>query len=119
MKVYQNAVLWINLKSAEDKGLAFWQTQFNAIIFHNSVPADRLEKSAEEIPFQKTHLSPRLSPKVILRNAWQVRHNDYDQRGASAGQLAADEVAIQGISRAEVEQEEEKSQKQLVGKTCA
>ena len=43
-KVYQNAVCWINLRSAQDEGLAFWQTRSNAIILHNSVPADCLEK---------------------------------------------------------------------------
>ena len=31
---------WISLKSAQEKGLAFWQTRSNAIIPDNSVPAD-------------------------------------------------------------------------------
>ena len=65
----------------------------------------------KKILYQKIHLSP---PKVILRNAWQVQHEDHDQRGTGAGQLAVDEVdmkpkigfRIHGISHAEVEQEE-------------
>ena len=43
-KVYQITEKWINLKSAQDRGLAFWQTHFNAIILDNPVPADCLEK---------------------------------------------------------------------------
>ena len=43
-KVYQNSVYWINLKSAQGSGLRFQQTNSNAIILDNSVPADCLEK---------------------------------------------------------------------------
>ena len=43
-KVYQDAVYWIDLKSAQDKGLAFWQTRSNATLLHDSVPANCLEK---------------------------------------------------------------------------
>ena len=32
------------LESAQDKGLAFWQTRLGAVILHDSVPADCLEK---------------------------------------------------------------------------
>ena len=78
----------------------------------------------EEHVHQKSHLSPRLPPNVILRNAWQVQLEDHHQRGTDAGQLAADEVTlepqivfrIQGIFRAEVGQEEENSRKQLMVK---
>ena len=35
-KVYQDAENWINLKSAQDKGSAFWQTHSNALILHDS-----------------------------------------------------------------------------------
>ena len=44
LKVHQNAIFWINLKSAQDNGLAFWQNRSVAIIFPFSVPADCLEK---------------------------------------------------------------------------
>ena len=86
----------IILKRVQDKGSALWQTRSNAIIFHNSVPGDCHEKvvdnKTEEILFQKTHLSPRLPPKD--KSAWQVRHEDHDQRGTNAGQPAADEVTM-------------------------
>ena len=70
-KVYQNAVYWIDLKSAQDRGdLHFWPRS-KAIILDNSVPADCLEKvvhtKTDEILNEKIHLSPRLAPKVVLR----------------------------------------------------
>ena len=120
-KVYQNAIYWINLKSAEKTGSAFWQNHSNAIISDNSVLADCLESvvrtKSEEIQYQTTHFSPRLPPKVILKSAWQARLQDHDQRGTSAGQLAAHEETMkpeiesssQGLLRVEVEQEEEKT----------
>ena len=43
-EVYQNAVQWINLKSAQNRGLTSSQTGSNAIIFDDSLPADCLEK---------------------------------------------------------------------------
>ena len=96
-KVNQNAVFRNNLKrcSTKHEGLAFWQTRSNAVILHDSVPADCLENVVNprtaQILYQKTHLSPRLPPKVLLRNSWQVQHEDHHKRGTSAGQLAADE----------------------------
>ena len=118
-KVHWNAVYWINLGSAQDQGLVFWQTLSDAIIFHNSAPADCLEQVVKtqtgKILYQKTHSSLRLPPMVTLRNAWQVQHEDQHHRGTCAGQLAANEVEmeptrefrIQGLSHAAVEQEED------------
>ena len=57
-KVHWNAVYWINLGSAQDQGLVFWQTLSDAIIFHNSAPADCLEQVVKtqtgKILYQKT-----------------------------------------------------------------
>ena len=50
---------------------------------------------AEEILFQKTHLSPRLSPKVILKSAWQGGDEGHDQSGNCVEQPAADEVTME------------------------
>ena len=45
----------------------FWQTNSNAIILDDSVPADCLEMVANHIEFQKIRLSPRPPPKVTLK----------------------------------------------------
>ena len=42
-KVHLNAVYWVNLPVAQKKGLTFYQTQSNAIILQDSVPADCIE----------------------------------------------------------------------------
>ena len=51
----------------------------------------------------------------MLKSAWQVQHEDHDQRGISAWQLAADEgkmepkidFVIESLSHAAVEQAED------------
>ena len=76
--VHQNAVCWINLQSAQDRGLAFWQTHSNASILDNSVPADCLQKVVrtknEEILTEKIRLSPRLPRKFVLKSASQAQN---------------------------------------------
>ena len=37
--VSQNEVFWIDLKSAQDRGLIFWQMRSNDIILNESMPA--------------------------------------------------------------------------------
>ena len=77
---------WIHLKTAPDRGLACSQTRSNAIILDNPVPADCLEKVVRaKTPHQKINLSPRLPTKVILKSAWQVRHEGHAQHGNSTG----------------------------------
>ena len=87
--MYHNAVYWINLKSAQGRGLASWQTHSNASILDNSVPADGLEKmvhtKTEEILYKKIRLSPRLPRKKVLKSAWQVQNEGQVQHEGSTG----------------------------------
>ena len=59
------------------------------------VPADCLEQvvniRTEEILYQKAFLSPRPPPENVLKDAWQVQHEDYHQRVTRTGKLEADE----------------------------
>ena len=41
---HQDAVYWIHLTRAQEKGLQFWQTRSHAIVVLDSVPADCIEK---------------------------------------------------------------------------
>ena len=43
-KVHQNTVYWCNLKVAQKKGLQFYQTRSNAIVFYNTLFAICIEK---------------------------------------------------------------------------
>ena len=94
--MYHNAVYWINLKSAQDRGLIFWRTNSNTIILDDSVPAHCLQKVVNhktgDILYQKIRLSSRPPPKVTLKSAWQVRYE-------STGKSVADQVT----TRPEVE----------------
>ena len=125
-KVHQNAVYWINLQSAQDRGLIFWQKHSNAIIFDNSVPADCLFKKVVnlktgEILDQKIRLSPRLPPKVFLKCVWQGQHEGQVQQ-ESTGRPLADQVTItpevgqrfQGVPHEQPQQDEENSQKRYI-----
>ena len=101
--MYQNAVYWVNLKSA--------QTHSNAIILDSSVPADCLEKAEhtkiQEILFAKVHLSPRLPRKMNLTSAWQVQHEGGTEKPVAVGRTLEPKIdfRIQGIPHEEVEQD--------------
>ena len=100
-KVHQNAVHWVNLRMAQQKGLTFYQTLSNAIILHDSVPADYIEKvvnmNSTEVLYESAYVSPRPAPKIVLKESWQSRCEDDPQteergrenRTSSAGRPAA------------------------------
>ena len=123
-KMY-HAVHWINLKSAQDRGVACWQTHSNVTVLDNSVPADCLEKvvrsNTEEIRCQKIHFSLPLPRNNLSSRAPGISKAKFNTR-AVPGEPVADEMKIepkidfriQGLSCAEVEQDEEKSRKQFI-----
>ena len=112
-KCTKNNVCWINLKCAQDKGLAFWQTRSNALILENSVPADCLEKvvnnKTEEILYQKIRLLPRLPLKVILKSVWLASST----RGH--GETLEIGLRFQGVPHEESQQDQENSRRQHFG----
>ena len=119
---------WINLKSAQDKGSAVWQTRSNASILDNSVPADCLQKvvhtKSEEVRYRKIHLSSRPPPKSYppecLASSTRRARSTWRQYRRK---LVADEMTIEpkidfrilGFLRAEAEQGEGKGRKELIG----
>ena len=117
--VTQDTINWINLEKAQDKGLLFWQTRSDAIIFYNSVPADCVETVVKtqttEILYKKVSLSPRPPPKIILKEARQAQRDDSHQRDTGMVKPVAEEekrelkidLRVQGIPQAAVEQESE------------
>ena len=42
---FQDTVLWCNLKLAQQRGLQFHQTRSNAVILHDTLPAEFIEKA--------------------------------------------------------------------------
>ena len=79
-KVFHDAIYWINLRKVQDEGFEFWQTRSNATILYVPVPADCVEKvvytKTNEILYQKVSLSPRPTPKITLKDTWQVQRWD-------------------------------------------
>ena len=69
--IYQNTVYLCNLKFAQKKGLQFYQTRSNAIVFYNTLFAICIAKvvyvkSGEE-SYNKVFESPRLPRKAVLK----------------------------------------------------
>ena len=73
-KRHQNTMYWVDINLAQKKGLKCYQTQSNAIILYDTLPAYCVPKAVrmetEEIIYGKVYESPRPPPKISLRNHW-------------------------------------------------
>ena len=71
-KKHQDTVYWVNL--ALKKGLKFYQTQSNAIILHETLPAHCIPKVVRmetgDVIYEKVYASPRPPPKISLKHDW-------------------------------------------------
>ena len=71
-KKHQDAVFWVDINLAIQKGLTFYQTRSNAIILQGIHPAYCIPKVVRlktgEVFFEKSYMSPRPPPKISLRH---------------------------------------------------
>ena len=71
-KKHQDAVFWVDINLAIQKGLTFYQTRSNAIILQGTLPAYCIPKVARlktgEVLYEKSYMSPRPPPKISLRH---------------------------------------------------
>ena len=71
-KKHQDAVFWVDIILAIQKGLTFYQTRSNAIILQGSLPAYCIPKVVRlktgEALYEKSFMSPRPPPKISLRH---------------------------------------------------
>ena len=71
-KKHQDAVFWVDINLAIQKGLVFYQTRSNAIILQGTLPAycilkvERLKTG--EVLYEKSYMSLRPPPKISLRH---------------------------------------------------
>ena len=95
-KKHQDAVFWVDINLANQKGLTFYQTRSNAIIFQGT----RLKTG--EVFFEKSYMSPRPPPKISLRHDhdWTKGNNEL---GSTVDQQPESKVVRQ--SRGEVQHE--------------
>ena len=73
-KRHPDAVFWVDINLAIRKGLTFYQTRSNAIIFQGTLPAYCIPKVVRlktgEVLYEKAYMSPRPPPKISLRHDW-------------------------------------------------
>ena len=71
-KKHQDAVFWVDIYLSIQKGLTFYQTRSNAIIFQGILPAYCIPKVVRlktgEVLYEKSYMSPRPPPKISLRH---------------------------------------------------
>ena len=119
MRVYQDAVYWLDCKITEQKESSFWQTRCKAIILGNLVPANCFETilhtKTDGILYRNISSPPRLRPQIILNDSSQVQSEDYNQCGTSMERTVTDEgeteptidFRIQGIPNSAIEEGED------------
>ena len=73
-KRHQDAVYWVDIDLATQKGLKFYQTRSNAIILRETLPAYCIPKVVRlkngEVLYEKVSMSPRPPPKISLNHEW-------------------------------------------------
>ena len=73
-KKHQNTENWVHINLAVKKGLKFYQTRWNAIILHETLPACCIPKVVRmetgEVIYEKVYASPRPAPKISLKHGW-------------------------------------------------
>ena len=74
-KRHQDAVYWVDINLAIEKGLTFYQTRSNAIILQDTLPAYCIPKVVRmktgEVFYEKVYMSPRPPPKISLKHEWK------------------------------------------------
>ena len=74
-KRHQDAVFWVDINLAIEKGLKFCQTRLNAIILQETLPAYCIPKVVRmetgEIIREKVYMSPRPPAKISLKQEWK------------------------------------------------
>ena len=99
-KRHQDAVFWVDINLAIQKGLTFYQTRSNAITLQGTIPAYCIPKverlKTGEVLYERPYLSPRPPPKISLRHdhIW-TRGND--QLGSTVEQQPVGKLVQQSF----------------------
>ena len=105
-KKHQDAVFWVDINLAIQKGLTFHQTRSNAIILQGTrpaccIPKDMILKTGEVL-YEKSYMSLRPPPKISLRHDLDWTRGKV-QLGSTLDQQPESKVVRQ--SRGEVQHE--------------
>ena len=98
---HQDAVFWVDINLAIEKGLTFYQTRSNAIILQETHPAYCIPKVVRlktgEVLHEKVYMSPRPPPKISLKHEWKRESASAHAQRAEAGQLSTSFQSNQAI----------------------
>ena len=76
-KRHQDAVYWVDINLAIERGLTFYQTRSNAIILQETLPACCIPKVVRlktgEVLYEKVSMPPRPPPKISLKHGIEKR----------------------------------------------
>ena len=101
-KTTQDAVYWVNLGRAQDKG--FWKTRSNAVIVYNvfwQTVYKVISQKGERSLFERLS-PPRPALKVVLQSAWQSQQQQQQQQYTSESASSRPrELGRRGGKRAE------------------
>ena len=96
-KPHQDAVYWIHLAKAQEKGLHFfWLARSHAMILYDSVPTDCIEKEVHQggdNTLNQRLSTPRPAPKTVLKDVWELKQQQQQQQQntlLSTGKLLAE-----------------------------
>ena len=74
-KRHQNTVYWVDINLVLKKGLKFYQTRSNAVIFHETLPTYCFPKVVRmetgEVKNEKVFASPRPPAMISLKHDWK------------------------------------------------
>ena len=103
-KKQQDAVFWVDINLAIQKGLTFYQTRSNAIILQGTLPAYCIPKVVRlktgEVLYEKSYMSPRPPPKISVRHDHDWTRGN-DKLGSTVDQQPDGKIVRQ--SRGEVQ----------------
>ena len=124
----QNSVFWCNLIPAQERGLRFYQTRSNAVVFYDTLPAEFLEKAVCMKTGQQLYQRESERPRVALKANSQCDSQDLPSQEARSSWETQSEVRsfretgcnivdyrIPGISLSTV-QEQDEQKRQTVAK---
>ena len=90
-KRHQDAVYWVDINLAIEKGLTFCETRSNAII-QETLPAYCIPKVCRmepgEVIYEKVFMSPRPPPKISLKHEWKRELGSEHAQRLEVGQLS-------------------------------
>ena len=91
-KRHQDAVYWVDINLAIEKGLKFYQTRSKTIIPQETLPAYCIPKvvgmETGEVIYEKLYITPRPPPKISLKHEWNRELGSEHAQRSEVGQLS-------------------------------